>query len=95
MGLTEIFVRNCILRKTPGYLHLEFSTSTRYKPGETIQEYSSRVEKLLHDLCNISASKRTAAEAKSVHDFLKKIILTTYNEGLLKSIRNIIKDRNI
>ncbi|KAL4091163.1 hypothetical protein QTP88_025900 [Uroleucon formosanum] len=61
---------------------------------ETIQEYSTRVEKLLHELCNVSTSKRTIAEAKAVHDYIKETTLTTYIEGLPDSIRNIIKSRN-
>ena len=89
-GLLEV---TFCTKRTPGYLQLELST-TRYKSGETIQEYSSRVEKLLLELCNVSTIKRTKTEAKAVHDYIKETTLTTYIEGLPESIRNIIKSRN-
>ncbi|KAE9523814.1 hypothetical protein AGLY_015702 [Aphis glycines] len=92
-SLRELLTVTYCAKRTPGYLQLELST-TRFKSGETIQEYSSRVEKLLHELCNVSTSKRTIAEAKAVHDYIKETTLTTYIEGLPDSIRNIIKSRN-
>ncbi|KAE9521956.1 hypothetical protein AGLY_017648 [Aphis glycines] len=39
--------------RTPGYLLLEITT-TKFQQGETIQEYSTRIERLLHELCNKS-----------------------------------------
>ncbi|KAL4108059.1 hypothetical protein QTP88_018316 [Uroleucon formosanum] len=92
-SLRELLTVTFCAKRTPGYLQLELST-TRFKSGETIQEYSSRVEKLLHELCNVSTSKRTITEAKAVHDYIKETTLTTYIEGLPDSIRNIIKSRN-
>lgn len=92
-SLRELLTVTFCAKRTPGYLQLELST-TRFKSGETIQEYSSRVEKLLHELCNVSTSKRTKTEAKAVHDYIKETTLTTYIEGLPDSIRNIIKSRN-
>lgn len=70
-------------------------STTRFKSGETLQEDSSRVEKLLHELCNVSTNKRTVVEAKAVHDYIKETTLTTYIEGLPDSIRNITKSRNL
>lgn len=90
-GLLEV---TFCAKRTPGYLQLELST-TRHKSGETIQEYSSKIEKLLHELCNVSTSRKTEIEAKAIHNYIKETTLTTYVEGLPNSIRNIIKSRNL
>lgn len=80
--------------RTPGYLLLELST-TRYRHGETIQQYTSRVEKLLHELCNVSVNGKSSAEAKTINNFIKETALTIFIEGLPNSIRGIIKSRNL
>ncbi|CAI6372619.1 unnamed protein product [Macrosiphum euphorbiae] len=80
--------------RTPGYLLLELST-TRYRHGETIQQYTSRVEKLLHELCNVSVNGKSSTEAKTINDFIKETALTIFIEGLPNSIRGIIKSRNL
>lgn len=80
-------------QRTPGYLQLELST-TKHKTGETVQEYSARVEKLLHELCNVSTSRRSTSDAKAVHEYIKETTLTTYVEGLPSTIRGIIKAKN-
>jgi len=85
-------VRFCA-KRTPGYLQLELTT-TKHKTGEPIQEYSSRVETLLHELCNVSTAKRSLSEAKAVHEYIKETTLTTYVEGLPSSIRGVIKAKN-
>lgn len=38
------------------YLEL---TTMRHKAGKNVEEYSSREETILHELCNISTSKRS------------------------------------
>lgn len=92
--LKELLEVSFCAQRTPGYLQLELST-TRHKSGETIQEYSSKIEKLLHDLCNVSTSGKAEIEAKAIHNYIKQTTLTTYVEGLPNSIRNIIKSRNL
>jgi len=80
--------------RTPGYLLLELST-TRYRHGETIQQYTSRVEKLLHELCNVSVNGKSTTEAKTINNFIKETALTIFIEGLPNSIRGIVKSRNL
>lgn len=80
-------------QRTPGYLQLELST-TRHKSGETVQEYSARVEKLLHELCNVSTSGRSLNDARAVHEYIKETTITTYIEGLPSTIRGVIKSKN-
>jgi len=41
---------------TPGYLQLEI-TITKLQQGETIRQYSTRVERVLLELCNVSTKK--------------------------------------
>ncbi|VVC38366.1 Hypothetical protein CINCED_3A007064 [Cinara cedri] len=77
-GLLEV---TFCAKRIPGYLQLELTT-TKHKIGETIQEYSARVEVLLHELCNVSTAKRSPADAKAVHEYIKETILTTFVEGL-------------
>lgn len=89
-GLLEI---TFCAKRTPGYLQLELS-AMRHKNGETVQEYSARVEKTLHELCNVSASNISAADAKAVHRYIKQVTLTSYIEGLPSSIKNVIKSKN-
>lgn len=86
-GLLEI---TFCAKRTPGYLQLELS-ATKYKTGETIQEYSARVEKTLHELCNVSATYRSTSDAKAVHAYINEVTLTSYIEGLPSSIRSVIK----
>lgn len=89
-GLLEV---TFCAKRTPGYLQLELTT-TKHKAGETVQEYSSRVEALLHELCNVSTAKRSPTDAKAVHEYIKETTLTTYVEGLPFSIRGVIKSKN-
>jgi len=63
--------------------------------GENVQSYSSRIERLVHELCNVSAKNRSTTEAKAVHDYIREITLTTYIEGLSPTIRGTIKSRNL
>lgn len=92
-ALRELLEVTFCAKRTPGYLQLELTT-TKHKTGETIQEYSSRVETLLHELCNVSTAKRSPADAKAVHEYIKETTLTTYVEGLPSSIRGVIKAKN-
>lgn len=89
-GLLEI---TFCAKRTPGYLQLELS-AMKHKNGETIQEYSARVEKTLHELCNVSANNKSDADAKAVHAYIKEVTLTSYIEGLPSSIRSVIKSKN-
>jgi len=81
-------------KRTADYLQLEL-TSTRMKSGESVQQYSSRVEKLLHELCSVSAKNKSTADAKAIHDYIREITLTTYIEGSSTDIRGQIKSRNL
>lgn len=89
-GLLEI---TFCTKRTPGYLQLELST-LKHKTGETIQEYSAKIEKILHELCNVSATNRSTSDARAVHAYIKEVTLTSYIEGLPSSIRSVIKSRN-
>lgn len=60
-----------------------------------MQQYASRIEKLLHKLCNVSVHGKSTAEAKTINNYIKEIALTIFIEGLLNSIRGIIKSRNL
>lgn len=84
---------NFCAQRTPGYLQLELST-TRFRQGETVNDYSSRVEKLLHELCNVSTKRKTPEEARTIHEYIKEVTLTSYIEGLPTSIRGLMKSRN-
>lgn len=91
--LKEILEESYCATRTPGYLQLELST-TRFRQGESVQQYASRVEKLLSELCNVSTSRKSTTEAKIINDYIKEVTLTTFVEGLPNSIRGIIKSRN-
>jgi len=79
--------------RTPGYLQLELTT-TKFQQGETIREYSTRVEKLLHELCNVSTKDKATNDAKAIHNYIKETTLTTYIEGLPSTIRGVVKSKN-
>jgi len=81
-------------KRTAGYLQLELTTC-KMQIGENVQSYSSRIERLVHELCNVSAKGRSTADAKAVHDYIREITLTTYVEGLSLSIRSTIKSKNL
>jgi hypothetical protein len=81
-------------KRTAGHLQVEL-TSCRMQIGENVQSYTSRVEKLLHELCNVSAKGRSTSDTKAIHGYIREITLTTYIEGLSPNIRNIIKSRNL
>lgn len=91
--LRKILEESYCATRTPGYLQLELST-TRFRQGESVQQYAARVEKLLHELCNVSTSRKPTMEAKAINDYIKETTLTTFIEGLPNSIRGIIKSRN-
>lgn len=59
-------------KRTLGYLQLELS-AMKHKTGEKVQEYSERVEKTLHELCNVSANNRSASDAKAIHACIKEV----------------------
>lgn len=60
-----------------------------------MQQYASRIEKLFHELCNVSVHGKSTAEAKTIKNYLKEIALTIFIEGLPNSNRGIIKSRNL
>jgi len=80
-------------KRTPGHLQFELTTC-RMQIGESVQNYTSRVEKLLHEFYNVSAKGRSASDTKVIHGFIRETTLMTYVEGLSPNIRNIIKAKN-
>lgn len=80
-------------KRTPGHLQLELTTC-RMQIGESVQNYTTRVEKLLHEFYNVSAKGRSASDTKVIHNFIRETTLMTYVEGLSSNIRNIIKAKN-
>lgn len=58
-------------KRTPGYLQLELS-AIRHKTGETVQEYSARIEKTLYELCNVRANNRSTSDTKAIGTCLYK-----------------------
>lgn len=79
--------------RTPGYLQLELTT-TKFQQGEMVRDYATRVEKLLHELCNVSTKDKSAGDAKAIHNYIKETTLTTYIEGLPSTIRGVVKSKN-
>lgn len=59
-----------------------------------MHDYSTKVEKLLHELCNASTNGKPDSEAKAIRSYIKEITLTTYVEGLLPHLKSVIKARN-
>lgn len=82
MGSIKEAIRDEILYEKNSRIPKFQLTTTRHKSGETVQEYSSRVETLLHKLCNVSTSKKSPANAKAVLNYIKETTFTTYIEGL-------------
>lgn len=80
-------------KRTAGHLQLELTTC-KMQIGENVQSYTSKVEKLLHELCNVSAKGKSTSDTKAIHNYIKEITLTTYIKGLSANIRNIIKSKN-
>jgi len=93
-GLKSLLETAFCAKRTPGYLQLELN-STRQKPGEAVQEYSGRVEKLFHELCNVSVNGRKPVEAEAVRSYIKETTLTSYVEGLHQNLRQIVKSKNL
>ncbi|VVC26736.1 Integrase, catalytic core,Macro domain,Retropepsins,Zinc finger, CCHC-type,Ribonuclease H- [Cinara cedri] len=79
--------------RAPGYLQLELTT-TKFQQGETVRKYATKVEKLLHELCNVSTKDKTSSDAKAIHNYIKETTLTIYIEGLPSSIRGVVKSKN-
>jgi len=69
--------------------------STRQKAGETVEKYSGRIEKLFHELCNVSVTGRKTMEAEAIQDYIKETTLTSYIEGLHQNLRQITKFKNL
>lgn len=59
-------------KRTSGYLQLELS-AMKHKTGKAVQEYSARVEKTLHELCNVRANNRSTSDTKAIHVYIKEI----------------------
>lgn len=89
-GLIET---NFCAKRTPGYLQLEL-TSTRQSQGESVYNYSVKVENLLNELCYVSTNGKSTTDAAAIRTYIKEITLTTYVEGLLPHLRTVIKSRN-
>ncbi|KAL4089039.1 hypothetical protein QTP88_024117 [Uroleucon formosanum] len=79
--------------RTPGYLQLELTT-TKFQQGETVLDYRTKVEKLLHELCNVSTKDKSVSDAKAIYSYIKETTLTTYIEGLPSTIRSVVKPKN-
>lgn len=92
-GLKSLLETAFCAKPTLGYLQLELNSTTQ-KPGEAVQVYSGRVEKLFHELCNVSVTGRKPAEAEAVRSYIKETILTSY-VGLHQNLRQIIKSKNL
>jgi len=82
----------CVTR-TPGYLLLEL-TNTRCRREESVH-YTSRIEKLFHELCNTSTKRKPTEEAIAIQHYIREITLTPYIDGLPLRIHGIIKPRNL
>jgi len=92
-GLKHLLESNFCAKRTPGYLQLEL-TSTRQSQGESVHDYSTKVENLLNELCNVSTKGKSTTDATAIRTYIKEITLTTYVEGLLPHLRTVIKSRN-
>lgn len=77
-------------QRTATHLQLELN-STRQQEGETVNNYSSRVQTLFHELCNASAMGKTEGEAKIIRNHIKSQTLAIYVEGLRQPVKTIIK----
>lgn len=77
-------------KRTAGHLQLELTTC-KMQVGESVQSYTSKVKKLLHELCNVSTKGKSSSDTKAIHQYIKETTSTTYIEGLSSNIRNIIK----
>jgi hypothetical protein len=93
-GLKSLLETAFCAKRTPGYLQLELN-STRQKSGESVQEYFGRVEKLFHELCNVSVTGRKPVEAEAVRSYIKETTLTSYVEGLHQNLRQKVKSKNL
>jgi hypothetical protein len=93
-GLKTLLESAFCAKRTPGYLQLELN-STRQKTTESVQEYSGRIEKLFHELCNVSVTGRKPGEAEAIRSYIKETTLTSYVEGLHQNLRQIVKSKHL
>ncbi|KAF0689167.1 Uncharacterized protein FWK35_00035928, partial [Aphis craccivora] len=91
--LKHLLESNFCAKRTPGYLQLEL-TSKRQSQRESVHDYSTKVENLLNELCNVSTKGKSTTDATAIRTYIKEITLTTYVEGLLPHLRTVIKSRN-
>lgn len=77
-------------QRTASHLQLELN-STRQREGESVNAYSTRVQKLFHELCNASVMGKTTAEAKTIREYIKGQTLSIFMEGLRQPIKTLIK----
>lgn len=91
-GLKTLLESTFCAQRTPGYLQLELN-STRQKSGEPVQDYATRVENLLRELCNVSVSGKSTEAATAIRNYIKEVTLTTYVEGLEQNLKQTIKAR--
>lgn len=92
-GLRSLLEGAFCAQRTPGYLQLELNSS-RQKSGEAVQDYATRVENLIHELCNVSVVGKSKEATEAIRDYIRETTLTTYVEGLDQNLRQIIKSRN-
>jgi len=74
-------------------LHLSLN-SIYMLENEDVATYSNRVESTYYDLCNASTKGKTPEESKIIRQQLKELALGVYIQGLIPSLRNIIKPQN-
>jgi len=94
VGFKSLLESAFCTKRTPGYLQLELN-STRQKLGEPVQDYSGRIEKLFHELCNVSITGKKPVEADAIRNYIKETTLTSYVEGLYPNLRQIINTKTI
>lgn len=93
IGLKTLLENTFRAQRTPGYLQLELN-STRQHPNEPVQEYATRVENLLCELCNVSVSGKSTEAAIAIREYIKDTTLTTFVEGLEPNLKQTIKARH-
>jgi hypothetical protein len=79
----------CAQRTAP-YLQLELN-SARQREGETVSAYSTRVQTLFHELCNVSTMGKTPEQAQTIRLHTKDQTKTIFVEGLRQPIKTLIK----
>ncbi|KAE9544071.1 hypothetical protein AGLY_001760 [Aphis glycines] len=72
-GLKHLLESNFCAKRTPGYLQLEL-TSTRQSQEESVHDYSTKIENLLNELCNVSTKGKSTTDATAIRTYIKKLL---------------------